>query len=227
MKQAPNGASSFCPYLRFFPTGEEPMTFLRKANRRHYLSKGNLIGPALLVACGSIAAQSTVAARISELPNGVKLSLGSSRLDVQILENQVVRVHVEPDGKSTPRTLVMDPHPRLRQPSAVTRSERNGVYTLSTPALAVRIAETKPYSITFLDAAGQPLLRSLDPLGEARNSGVTMIHTANDTLYGIHGLGREDKDIGLTRNEGGLVAAGVQGDSGAPFVFSVRYGFLV
>ena len=203
------------------------MTFLRKANRRHYLSKANLIGPALLVACGSIAAQSTVAARISELPNGVKLSLGSSRLDVQILENQVVRVHVEPDGKSTPRTLVMDPHPRLRQPSAVTRSERNGVYTLSTPALAVRIAETKPYSITFLDAAGQPLLRSLDPLGEARNSGVTMIHTANDTLYGIHGLGREDKDIGLTRNEGGLVAAGVQGDSGAPFVFSVRYGFLV
>jgi alpha-glucosidase (family GH31 glycosyl hydrolase) len=46
-------------------------------------------------------------------------------------------------------------------------------------------------------------------------------------LYGIHGSKLEDTDVSLTRNKGGQVAAGVQGDSGAPFVFSVRYGLLV
>jgi alpha-glucosidase len=181
---------------------------------------------ALLAACCSVAAQS-LPARITPLPNGIELTSGASVLEVQIVENQVVRVHTELDGKMTARTLVMDPNPVLRQPSVVTRSERDAVYTLSTPTIRVRIKETKPYSITFLDAAGRQLLRSEDPFREARDAGVTMSRDRSDTLYGIRGLGREDTAAGLTRNEGGRVAAGVQGDSGAPFVFSVRWGLLV
>jgi len=91
----------------------------------------------------------------------------------------------------------------------------------------VRVKETKPYSITFFDAAGRKLLRSADPFGEARTASVAMQHTADDTLYGIHGLGLRDVSGGLTRNDGGKVAAGFQGNSGAPFVFSVHYGLLV
>jgi alpha-glucosidase len=186
-----------------------------------------LCAAALTIASPALAAASD-AAQISTIPNGVEVHSGASVLDVQILENQTARVHVELDGRSTPRTLVMDPHPALRQPSAVTRSEHDGVYSLATPGLTVRIGETKPYSLDFIDAAGHTLLRSVDPFAEAGTEhGVTLLHAAGDTLYGIHGLNREDVKLGLTRNDGGQVAAGIQGDSGAPYVFSTRYGLLV
>lgn len=186
-----------------------------------------LLCAAILAAFPVVAAASD-AARVSTIPNGVELRAGASVLDVQILENRVARVHVELDGRETPRTLVMDPHPELRQPSAVTRSNRGGTYTLATPELTVRVRETEPYSLSFQDAAGHVLLRSDDPFGEARSEhGVTLLHATGDTLYGIHGLNREDTSLGLTRNDGGKVAAGIQGDSGAPFVFSTRYGLLV
>jgi alpha-glucosidase len=165
--------------------------------------------------------------KIISLPNGVELADGPSLLDVKILESGVVDVHVRPEGASTARTLVIAPHPSLRAPSMVMRSDKAGVYSLSTPGMTVQIQETRPFSITFDDSAGRQLLRSADPLGEARATGVTMEHSPADVLYGVHGLGREDTDGALTRNDGGRVAAGVQGDSGAPFIFSVRYGLLV
>jgi alpha-glucosidase len=185
----------------------------------------------LCVACSvvpSVLAATPDAARVATIPNGVELTTGTSKLDVQILENRVARVHVMLNGSSTAPTLVMDPHPALRQPAAVTRSERDGIYALATPELTVRIRETKPYTLTFLDARGHMLLRSEDPFTGARAMhGVTMMHAAGDTLYGIHGLDRDETSAGLTRNNGGHVAAGIQGNSGAPFVFSTRYGLLV
>lgn len=195
-------------------------------NARRMKSIYLLFYTALLALGGSAYAQSAPA-HFAPLPNGVELTAGASVLDVQVLENQTVDVHVRPDGRSTPRTLVMDPHPVLRQPSAVHQSDKNGVLTLTTSGISVRISETAPYSITFSDAAGQQLLRSADPFGEARLGGVTMAHAQGDTLYGIHGLGLNDTSMGLTRDNGGKVAAGVQGNSGAPFLFTVRYGVLV
>ena len=183
-----------------------------------------IAGTALLLSSYAAAEQS---AKITEIPEGVELAAGKSSLEVQILEDAVVRVHVELDGKSTPRTLVMDPHARLRAPAAVQRSERDGVYTLSTRGITVRIDEAQPFKLTFLDGTGGQLLESDNPLAEAAKAGLTMLHASGDTLYGIHGLGRDDTNVGLTRNEGGLVAAGVQGDSGAPFIFSARYGLLI
>jgi len=165
--------------------------------------------------------------QLSPLKNGVELADGSSLLDVEILENRLISAHVRPDGNATPRTLVIDPHPALHPPTAVTRSNRDGVYTLSALGISVRIKERSPYTITFLDGTGRQLLRSVDPFAEARDSGVTMQHAADDTLYGIHGLGITDTAMSLTRNGGGEVVAGFQGNSGAPFVFSVRYGLLV
>jgi alpha-glucosidase len=165
-------------------------------------------------------------ARISVLPNGIEVADGSSLLDVEILDDRIVNVHARVEGKSTPRTLVLDPKPVLRPP-AIARSEQNGVYVISAPGISVHVAETKPYSVTFFDATGRQLLRSADPFGEARKASLVMQRAAGDTLYGIHGLGLNDTSGGLARNDGGKVAAGVQGNSGAPFVFSVRYGLLV
>ncbi len=196
----------------------------RTVAARRQFKTAMLFSAALLAACIPALAQT---AQRTPLPNGVELTAGSSSLDVQILEDRVARVYVRTEGQSTPRTLVMAPHPALHAPTSVHSSELNGVFTLSAPGIVVRIEESAPYAITFEDATGRQLLQSADPLAEARHSSVALRHAATDTLYGIHGLNREDTSLGLTRNQGGKVAAGVQGGSGAPFVFSSRYGLLV
>ena len=198
--------------------------------RKNALNKKNHLLPLLvffLAGSLSLWSQSAASAHISPLPNGIELTDGSSSLDVELLENGLAGVHIRLDGKATPRTLVIAPHPSLRAASSIARSGNNQIYSLSAPGISVRIEQTKPHSITFFDAAGHQLLRTADPFGEARDSGVTMQHAAPDTLYGVHGLGRDDAAGALTRNDGGHVAAGVQGDSGAPLIFSTRYALLV
>ncbi|HEV2133516.1 MAG TPA: TIM-barrel domain-containing protein [Terracidiphilus sp.] len=165
--------------------------------------------------------------QISPLPDGVELAKGTSELDVRVLEDRLVDVHVRLNGKETSRTPVIDPHPSLRAPSMITRNEKDGIYTLSTADISVRIEESEPYHISFFDSEKEQILASADPFSDAATSSVTMKHAAGEILYGIHGSRLEDKDVSLTRDTGGRVAAGAQGDSGAPFVFSVRYGLLV
>jgi alpha-glucosidase len=195
-------------------------------NRSSIKGTGFAWGAVLLAACLPAMGQSQ-AARVAPLPNGVEVTAGASVLDVQILENRAVDVHVQLHGQSTPRTLVMDPHPLLDVPTAVRRSERHGVYELATPSMRVTVLEKSPYTITFDEGSGRQVLRSVDPFAEARKAGVTLTHAAGDTLYGITGLAMDETSDGITRDNGGKVVAGVQGNSGAPFVFSVHYGLLV
>lgn len=179
---------------------------------------------ALLLTCMPVFAQCD---HVTQLPDGIEVISGPSQLEVQVLENRTIRVHVRPNGQSTPRTLVMAPHPSLHAPSSVHESGQNDICTLSTPAIRVQIEENAPYTIRFENAAGRELLRSTAPFVAARQRSVSLQHKANDILYGIHGLNLNDTSAGLTRNQGGKVAAGMQGDSGAPFVFSSYYALLV
>jgi alpha-glucosidase len=165
--------------------------------------------------------------QITPLPYGVELADGASLLDVQAVEDRLVDVRVRIDAKESSRTPVIAPHPSLRAPSQFTRGEKKGFYTLSTAEISVRIEESKPHHITFFDAEGEQVLGSGDPFSDAATGSVTMKHASGDALYGIHGSKLDDTDVSLTRNNGGRVAAGVQGDSGTPFIFSVRYGLLV
>jgi alpha-glucosidase len=166
-------------------------------------------------------------AEIDALPDGAVLTDGSSQLEVRILEDRLASVHVLLDGKQSPRTPVLAPHPSLRPPAALSRREDRDFYRLSTPGLTVRIEKSSPHRIVFLNAAGKQLLQSDDPFGEAREGGVNMQHADGETLYGVHGIGLKETDGKITRNEGGKVAAGTQGDSGAPWVFTNSYGLLV
>jgi alpha-glucosidase len=155
----------------------------------------------------------------------IEIVSGNSILDVQVVEDNVVRVHVRPDGQSSPRTLVLDPI--YRPPASIRRADEAGAYVLSTSALSVQIKKAGTFSISIFDRAGHRLLESTDPFREAQDRSVTMLHEKGDTFYGIQGLGRDETSVGLTRNSGGPVAAGIQGDSGAPYIFTVDYGLLV
>jgi alpha-glucosidase len=157
--------------------------------------------------------------------DAIEIISGNSILDVQTVEDNVVRVHVLPDGQSSPRTLVLDP--TYRPPTSIRKADEGGAYVLSTSDLSVHVNREKPFGISIYDSTGHRLLESSDPFADAQDRGVKVLHDKADTFYGIHGLGREDTSIGLTRNSGGLVVAGVQGNSGAPYIFTVNYGLLV
>ena len=105
------------------------------------------------------------------VPDGIHSLTVRSCLMCQILREWPHKsVHVRPNGRETPRALVIDPRPSpFRAASTITRSEHDGIcVSLSAPGISVQIEETKPYRIAFLDSAGHQLLLSDDPFSEAR-----------------------------------------------------------
>jgi alpha-glucosidase len=185
-----------------------------------------LLAATLAAACGPVLAETRSGlVHAAASSGGIEITSGASVLDVQMVEANVLRVHVRPGGASSARTLVLDP--AYRPPARVRVSDQDGTLLLSTPDVLVRVRETSPFSIAVFDRAGHRLVESLDPFREAQDRGVALLHDKGDTFYGIRGLEREDTSIGLTRNSGGAVAAGVQGESGAPYIFTVKYGLLI
>jgi len=184
-----------------------------------------------LPACARVGAAQTLSshpvAAVAALWDGVRLTDGSAQLEVRILENQLASVHIQFDGKATPRTLVLAPHPLLRPPASVSRHQASNVYVLSAQGMRVQIQLTSPHRITFLDAAGNVLLRDENPIQDAHDAGVCLTRSDDATLYGVHGIGMKETAAGFVRNAGGTVQAGTQGNSGAPYLFSNRYGLLV
>lgn len=203
--------------------------------RRNCFAEGQWISPIvfrrvlaaiLLPACWPVLAQIPAQpASTAQNSNGVELTSGRSLVDVQVVEENVVRIHVRPDGQSSPRTLVLGPV--YRQPASVRIADENGEYVLSTSQLSVHVKKASPFSITICDGDGHRLVESADPFREAEDRGVSILHDEGDTFYGVRGLDREETSIGLARNSGGPVVEGVQGNSGAPYIFTVKYGLLV
>ena len=60
---------------------------------------------------------------------------------------------------------------------------------------------------------------------EADRSGAT--RPAGETLYGMRGIDRDQKETLFTRSGGAEVKAGIQGDGGAPFFFTTTYSVLI
>ena len=194
----------------------------------------------------------------------IRLAHDAEIVEIQAVSPNIVRIHVQPDGKVSPRTLVMDPS---LQPAGAARFERNGgIQTLSSPEMKVVVTDDPPFSVEVQDQQGKTLvtIRSDSrggrgfPGGGApgrgapgatapgaglrgggqpggggaagrgtARGGTVILHDENENLYGIHGSEWHDNGLGILRNIGGAVAAGYQGDGGAPFFFTRRYGILV
>lgn len=160
----------------------------------------------------------------------IRLVHDSDVVEVQAVAPNIVRIHIQPGGKASARTLVIDPS---LQPTGVdkVRVDRNGAaQTLSSPEMRVVVDDGPEFSVQVQDARGKTLVtvrRDLQPGRGQQRRGTVIIHDQNEDLYGIHGLGWHDSDPGILRNLGGTVAAGFQGDGGAPFFFTTRYGVLV
>jgi alpha-glucosidase len=148
----------------------------------------------------------------------IRIVQGANVVEVQAVAPNIVRIHLQPDGKVTARTLSMDPS---FQPAAIDslRIEKNAdIQSLTSTEMKIVVNGGSPSSVQVYDSAGKSLLTF-------RNG--TIVHDENENIWGIKGLGLEDSGMGILRNTGGTVAAGVQGGAGGPFFFTTRYGLLV
>ena len=62
-------------------------------------------------------------------PHSVTLQSGNDLVTVEVVGPELARVHLKPDGQTSPRTLVMDPS--LQLDGAVAVSSRQAKITLS------------------------------------------------------------------------------------------------
>jgi len=110
-------------------------------------------------------------------------------MEVQAVAPNIVRIHFQPGGKTTPRTLVMDP---AFQPAATAvRLEKNGqAQTLTSSEMKVVVDESGAGSVQVQDGAGKALVTVKGAAAERQRGGrdagggVTIEHDANENLYG-------------------------------------------
>ncbi len=186
----------------------------------------------LLAACAVFAGQPAPA---SADPSVLQLQSGSNRLELQFIASNVLRVHYEPNGASSSRTLVIDPRAHWPVSSGhVTPSARQ--LELATSAMTVRVS-LNPMRISIYNAQGAKVLWE-PPAGGAANGQVLFSFAGSPSFYGVENTSvpgavadhvdvRQDIRNGLERNGGGTASAGMQGDGGAPLLYTTAFGILV
>lgn len=159
------------------------------------------------------------------------LRSGSNTLELELIEPNVVRIHLLPGGASSPRTLVIDP--RAKWPGAPVRLDQRGdQIVLSTSAIQVKIAR-RPVRVEIDDSHGNMLLR--EPAAGGIVAGALRLQYSDaGPFYGIENTSvpgnnvdpRQDVRDGIYR-DGGSLLAGHGGDGAAPLAFTTKYGLLV
>lgn len=143
---------------------------------------------------------------------------------VTALAPDVVRIDYRPGGNADRPTEIMDASGlRAARPMGTIRLSK-----LQTKALKLTAGKT----IEISTADGRVRV-SLDEA--ALSDGVVRLrHLPAENLYGMRGIALRkplkpnlSADTGLVRNDGAPVAAGAQGDGGAPLAYSTHWGVFV
>ncbi|MDR3792818.1 MAG: glycoside hydrolase family 31 protein [Terracidiphilus sp.] len=161
------------------------------------------------------------------IPHGVRMVVTQGNIDVEAVSANIFRVNVHPGGKSSSRTLVLDPKLTPQSLSELAVHTEGPSTTVKTSRLFLSMSNVYPFSMRVCDESGKLLVEQLDPFAEARSHRAQFHHVFGENLYGMRALERQDNGGGLLRNNGAVVAAGAQGDAGAPWFFTARYGILI
>jgi hypothetical protein len=167
------------------------------------------------------------ACRISEAPGGARVVADSGTVELQVIDANILRVDAEPGGKISPRTLVIDPALKAAGNPQIQVSASGESVEIRTPQVQITFACSPRFQIAVHDRAGVRLVAQQDLLGQARGRRAAFLHASGENLYGMSGLSRRENGGGLTRNNGAEISAGAQGEAGAPWFFTTRYGVLI
>ncbi len=160
------------------------------------------------------------------------LRVGDDTIVVQVVEPNILRVHYQPQGQTSPPTPVLDPNHTWRNDNPVKIDYTPNPVTISTEKMVVKISKT-PVRFAIYDTENHLLLQ--EPAdGGVYGSGLRFAYKSSDRFFGIDGTSlpgknmdaRQDIRTGVHRS-GGTVSAGRQGDGGAPLAYTSTYGLLV
>ncbi|MGN6382700.1 MAG: TIM-barrel domain-containing protein, partial [Dyella sp.] len=186
------------------------------------------LGLSLGMAAAPAMAATTPAVFTAKVDHGsLTLARGKDRIAIGFITPTALRIHVLPDGESSPASIVIDPKALHAAPANVKTRTAGTVTTLSTGAATLRW-DAHNGSLQFSDAAGHVLLTQRD-VAKLTGGKLTLDHARGDALYGIGGYNAtEDASAGLLRTGTQKITAGEQGHAGAPLVWSTAgYGVLV
>lgn len=183
----------------------------------------------VLLACVQATyAQSTPSGlRIIKSTNGITAVGNTGNIEVEMLAPDLLRVAIHPGGKISPRTLVMDPGLKAAELTGIDVKEDPQTVVVQSQKMRVSLTRSMPITLEVLDAKGNEIIRQADPLTRASSHDAVFYHRMGENLYGMNGLGRRENGGSLLRNNGAHVAAGAQGEAGAPWFFTTRYGVLI
>ncbi len=160
------------------------------------------------------------------------LRVGEDTIVVQVVAPNILRVHYQPQNQTSPATPVLDPSHTWRNDTPAKIDTDSDPMTISTEKLVVKISKT-PVRFAIYDNNNRQLLR--EPAeGGVYGGGLRFTYNISDSFFGIDSTSlpgqnidrRQDIRTGVRRS-GGTVAAGRQGDGGAPLAYTLRYGLLV
>jgi alpha-glucosidase len=165
-------------------------------------------------------------AQIQQVANGVEVHSAGDTVLIDIVGNNLAHVHVKPQGREDPRTLVMDPSPSHDPVSPIVQLSDSSRASLTAAGVDVRVDAEGDLKLDLCDRSSHCV--HIDDLLHAAKDGELSIELDHvQPLYGMRGLELTDKGVGLTRNYGATIAAGFQGDGGGPFFFTDHLGVLV
>lgn len=181
-----------------------------------------LITVALLL----IAAAPSSRAQIRQVGNGVEVLSEGDQVSIDIVADHLVHVHVKPQGLDEPKTLVLDPTPSLVAVSPMVQLFDAKRASLTAAGVEVHVDAGGALKLDLCDRSGH-CVHMDDLLHAAKSGGLSMELDHLQPLYGMRGLELVDNGMGLTRDRGAKIAAGMQGDGGGPFFFTDHLGVLI
>lgn len=156
--------------------------------------------------------------------NSISTRIGDETLMVKAVDEDVVQVLYLPNGVENKNTLVLasTDHEGVSTDTVIDGQKA----VMTTDKMIVEI-DLELLTITFKGLEGKTIAQ--EQIGEFVNyNRYEFTYQADSDFYGIHSYGAQDNPDGrLLRNEGGIVRAGLQGNAGAPLIWTPDgYGFL-
>jgi len=180
------------------------------------------------LACSMAAGQAaSQGCTISQDGGTVQVHAANGVIELQMIAPDILRVDAEPQGKASPRTLVIDPSLETSGGRHMNVSPAANSVRFASPQLQAAFTCSPKPSLVVRDGSGKKLVEQQDPLGEARGRRADFSYATGENLYGMSGLSWRENGEGLLRNNGARVAAGAQGEIGGPWFFTTHFGVLI
>ncbi len=166
--------------------------------------------------------------RITQVGTRLDVHIGNQHIELALVRDNVLHVHYLPDGCTTQPTLVMAPQAPTDGNVPFKLTHEGSTYALASASLRAVFDASATRLSLYVPGQSRPLLYQRN-LADLSNRAVVLDFANGSPLYGVDGYKNDSSDAsGIVRGGMHVAKAGLQGQVGAPFVWSTAgFGVLV